>query len=216
MIMRVDLGATVRTSDGESVGHVHRAVINPYTSEVSEFVITTAGRFGHDVLVPRERLEASTRDGDELVLDLTHGEFRALPKYTPADYTEPVAGWLPPVEYGYPATGWLFPASHDWRKELADQDVLPEKEPEHWPDIQKGAVVRDRDGHEVGRVDEVLLDNDTGRLHGFLIRAGNALQTRLGGGKAHLIPVSDVVAFGTDEVVLRLDRQQIRQSSDAD
>jgi sporulation protein YlmC with PRC-barrel domain len=207
--MRVDLGAKVRTSDGESVGRVHRAVINPYTNQVSEFVITTAGRFGHDVLVARERLEAATRDGDEVVVDLTSAEFKSLPRCTPEEYTGPAPGWLPPVEYGYPATGWLFPASYDWRKELADQDILPEKEPERWPEIQKGAVVRDRNGHDVGRVDELVLDTDTGRLEGFVIRAGGAIQTFLGGGDTHLIGVSDVVEYGRDEVILRLDRQQI-------
>jgi sporulation protein YlmC with PRC-barrel domain len=212
--MRVDLGANVRTSDGESAGRVHRAIINPYTSQVTEFVISTAGVFGHDVLVPRERLEASTREGNEIVLDLTGDELKALQKYTPADYTEPDPGWLSPVEYGYPATGYLFPASTDWRQELDNQDILPEKDPEVWPDLKKGAVVRDRNGHDIGRVDEIWLDDDTGQLERFVIRAGGAIQTFLGGGETRVIDVSDVVGISTDQVVLRLDRQELAGHSD--
>jgi sporulation protein YlmC with PRC-barrel domain len=211
--MRVDLGAKVRTSDGEAAGRVHRVVINPYTSEVSQFVITTAGWHAHDVLIPRERLETSTQDGDEVILGLTGDELKALPKYTPEDYRGPAGGWVPPAESAYPASAWLFPASYDLRKELAEQDILPEKDPEHWPDIHKGAVVRDPDGHEVGRVDQVVLDNDTGRLQGFVIRAGGAIRTFLGGGDRLTVAVSDVAAVGTDLVVLRLTRQQLAGSS---
>jgi sporulation protein YlmC with PRC-barrel domain len=210
--MHVDLGAKVRTADGESAGRVHRAVINPYTNQVTEFLIRTTGWHTHDVLVPRERLEAATRDGDEVVLDLTSAELKALPKYTPENYAEPAAGWLPPDESQYPASGWLFPASYDLQKELAEQDILPEKDPEHWPDIKKGAVVRDPDGHEVGRVDQVVLDNDTGRLQGFVIRAGGAIQTFLGGGATHMVRISDVAAVSTDEVALRLTRQQLTEA----
>jgi sporulation protein YlmC with PRC-barrel domain len=204
--MRVDLGAKVRTSDGESAGRVHRVVINPYTNEVSEFVISTAGWHSHDVLVSRARLEASRREGDEVILDLTGDELKAVPKYTPEDYSGPARGWVPPAESAYPASSWLFPASYDLRKELADQDILPEKDPEHWPEIKKGAVVRDPDGHEIGRVDEVVLDSDTGQLQGFVIRAGAAVQTFLGGGDRLTVDVSDVEAIGTDQVILRLTR----------
>jgi hypothetical protein len=91
-MIRVDLGAKVRTSDGAVAGHIHRAVINPYTDEISQFVITTAGRGAHDVLVPRERLEAATQDGDEVVLDLTQSEWGMLPKYTPSEHTQLLAG----------------------------------------------------------------------------------------------------------------------------
>jgi sporulation protein YlmC with PRC-barrel domain len=211
--MQVDLGAKVRTSDGESAGRVHRVVINPYTNEVSEFVISTAGWHAHDVLVPRQRLEASTQDGDEVILDLTGAELKALPKYTAEDYTEPARGWVPPAESAYPASAWLFPASYDLRKELAEQDILPEKDPEHWPDIQKGAVVRDPAGHDVGRVVQVILDNETGRLQGFVIRAGGAIRTFMGGGDKLTVDVSDVTAVGTDQVVLRLTRQQLSGTS---
>jgi sporulation protein YlmC with PRC-barrel domain len=110
----------------------------------------------------------------------------------------------------------LFPASYDLRKELAEQDILPEKDPEHWPDIKKGAVVRDPDGHEVGRVDQVILDNDTGRLQGFVIRAGGAIRTFMGGGDVVTVAASDVMGVGTDQVVLRLTRHQLSGTSGSD
>jgi sporulation protein YlmC with PRC-barrel domain len=211
--MRVDLDARVRTSDGEAAGRVHRVVINPYTNDVSEFVISTAGWHSHDVLISRERLEASAQDGNEVILDLTGDQLKALPKYTPEHYTGPARGWVPPAESAYPASAWLFPASYDVRKELAEQDILPEKDPEHWPDIKKGAVVCDRDGHEVGRVGQVVLDDDTRKLRAFVIHAGGAIRTFMGGGDKLTVGVSDVDEVTTDQVVLRLTRHQLAGTS---
>src|SRR3712207_1810344 len=112
--MRVDLDAKVRTSDGEAAGSVQRAIIDPRANEVTDFVISTGGLFGHDVLVPRERLESATRDGDTISLDLTKDELRALPEYAPADYTVPATGWVPPAAYAYPVGGFLWPIGFDW------------------------------------------------------------------------------------------------------
>src|SRR5436190_16548338 len=153
-MMRVDLNAKVRTRDGEAAGSVNRAIIDPDADQVSEFVVSTGGLFGYDVLVPRERLEASSRDGDAIRLDLTKEELKNLPRYMPADYMVPATGWVAPVGYGYPATGFLWPAGY-----------LPTEEPttprgpgggegagKQWPAVEKGTVVRDRSGAEIGGV----------------------------------------------------------------
>ena len=54
--MRVDLHASVRTHDGDDVGHVARAIVDPDSKEVSDFVVNTGSFLGRDVLVPRERV----------------------------------------------------------------------------------------------------------------------------------------------------------------
>jgi hypothetical protein len=38
--------------------------VDPRANEVTDFVISASGLFGHDVLVPREHLEAAIREGD--------------------------------------------------------------------------------------------------------------------------------------------------------
>ncbi len=50
---RVNLNAEVRTRDGERVGHVERAIVDPLAHEISDFVISTGGFLGYDMLVPR-------------------------------------------------------------------------------------------------------------------------------------------------------------------
>jgi hypothetical protein len=75
-------------------------------------------------------------------------------------------------------------------------------------------VVRDRHGHQVGRIEELLFDNDTAILQGFVVRAGGAMQTFLRGGHTRLVVVSDVEEAGTDKVVLRLNKQELTGTSD--
>src|SRR5687767_13862924 len=115
--MRVDLDAKVQTRDGEAVGSVQRAVIDPQANEVSDFVISTGGLFGHDVLVPRERLEASSREGDAIRLDLTKDELKRMPVYAPADYTVPATGWIPPAIYGYPLGAFRWPVGSEYSQQ---------------------------------------------------------------------------------------------------
>src|SRR5688572_4731307 len=118
--MRVDLDAKVRTRDGKAAGKVERAVVDPDANEVSDFVISTGGLFGHDVLVPREHLEASNRDGDAIVLDLTRDELKAMPAHVAADYTVPATGWIPPDAYPYPTSAFLWPAGYVYLGQAAN------------------------------------------------------------------------------------------------
>jgi hypothetical protein len=60
--MRVDLDAKVKTRDGHDAGAVQRAVIDPRADNVSDFVISTGGLLGYDVLV-RSQLPKCQRPG---------------------------------------------------------------------------------------------------------------------------------------------------------
>jgi sporulation protein YlmC with PRC-barrel domain len=42
--------------------------------------------------------------------------------------------------------------------------------------VDKGAIVMDRDGDHVGVVGDVLLDGQTSRLEGFVLRVGGPLR----------------------------------------
>ncbi|MDP9226081.1 MAG: PRC-barrel domain-containing protein [Chloroflexota bacterium] len=212
--MRVDLDAKVRTRDGKAAGSVQRAIIDPMANEVSDFVISTGGLFGHDVIVPHSRLEAAVHDGDTIRLDLTRDELKEMPEYAPADYTVPAAGWVPPVGYGYPLGGFLWPAGYAWPEQSATGRGRGEGEGELWPAIDKGTVVRDRAGDEVGVVEDLRFDRDSGRLQGLIVRAGGTIQTFFGGGDTREIEMSQVERVGEGNVYLRLDRNQVTRVPD--
>ena len=59
--MRVDLDAKVRASDGEEIGSVDRAIVDPHTNEVTHIVVRTGAIFGRDIVVPREDSSAPAR-----------------------------------------------------------------------------------------------------------------------------------------------------------
>jgi len=64
--MRVDLDAKVRARDGDEIGSVDRAIVDPHTEEVTSFVVSTGAIFGRDVVVARGDLEQATDDGDAI------------------------------------------------------------------------------------------------------------------------------------------------------
>ena len=120
--MPIDHGAKVRTRDGHQAGHVKHAIWDQNGKKISEYVITTGGLLGHDVIVSPELLERAARDGNEIVLNITKHELDELAHYESADYTTPPADWVAPSVHGFPTGGYLWP--------VAESDIPPEeKEP---------------------------------------------------------------------------------------
>jgi hypothetical protein len=109
--MPIDHGAKVRTKDGHQAGHVKHAIWDANGKRITEYVITTGGLLGHDVIVSPELLERSARDGNEIVLNITKHELDELAHYESDDYTVPPVDWVAPTVSGFPAGGHLFPAT---------------------------------------------------------------------------------------------------------
>jgi uncharacterized protein YrrD len=188
--MRIDLHAVVLTRDGESAGHVQHAVIDPNTNEVSEFVVSTGGLLGKDVLVPRAVVDEASAEGDVLRLRLDRHELERYPVYQPTDYGAPPVGWVPPPSTTFPYAGFLWPvtglptdvsstAREPWQ---APRDVL----------IEKGSVVIDCTGVEAGVVEDIVVQAGGNRLEALDVRLGGALRT--------LLPVGEVIRLGIELV----------------
>src|SRR5205814_5596960 len=75
--MRLDLHARVLTRDGEPVGNLDRAIVDPRTNEVTDFVVSTGGFFGKDVIVPHEDIDQASAEGDALRLRLDQADLRS-------------------------------------------------------------------------------------------------------------------------------------------
>lgn len=184
--MRIQMDARIRTQDGHDAGRVRRAVIDPATNEVREFVVSTGGLLGHDVVVSRDVLEQATAEGDVLVVALSKDELGSLDRYDEKAYAPPPYGWMAPASYSYPTAAFLLPVD-------ATAGPAFDDAPRRRPSIKEGMSVRDSAGNEVGTVKELRLDDMTGELRSVLLRSGE--ETReitpdefdLSGDELHLI-----------------------------
>lgn len=217
--MRVDLDAKVVARDGEELGSVDRAIFDPRANEVTHFAIGTGGLFGFDVLVPVSAIEAARRDGDAIRLDLTKDEVERLPPYVPVNYSTPPPGWTYTGAYGFgayggyvwpmagfPVTGHIPPESYP--PERRERQEAAAREPVE-PSIGKGAIVYDRDGEDVGVVDDVRIDATSGELLGVVVRVGGFIRTLIGGGDSVSIGGAAIGSVGHGAVYLRVSKEEI-------
>src|SRR5215212_9085246 len=127
--MRLNLDATVRASDGEDVGNVDRAVVDPHTNEVTHIVLRTGTIFGRDIMIPREDLERGSLDGETIQLDLTKDELERFPDFLIEQYSAPPPAWVAPAGYGFPASGYAWPIAMDPMTGTVPM-VLPDEDPD--------------------------------------------------------------------------------------
>lgn len=184
--MRIHLGASVKTKDGHRAGKVTKVVWDPDRNEVREFVVSTGGLLGHDVIVSREVLERAAATGDELVVDMTKDELDQMDHYDERAYAPPPYGWLVPAESAYGADAFLFPT-------VADEPRATNTAEPRRPMIRKGMSVKDAAGQKIGTVEELRIDDMTGELRAIVVGQGDADERRLE------IP-TDHLDVGADEV----------------
>ena len=218
--MRVDLHARLISRDGHDVGSIERAIVDPATNQISEFVINTGGLFGRDLLLPRAEVERATPDGDRLQLGLAKEELDRLPSFVAANFVPPPAGWAAPVGDPFGAAGYLWPAAYPLPAPYADAGAgaaafaaapgQPDR-PITDPTLARGDLVLDRDGHEVGVVDDVAFDPATGRLTGFVLRVGGALTTLFGGGETIQVGREQLDRVEEGRVRLNVDGEALRR-----
>jgi sporulation protein YlmC with PRC-barrel domain len=153
--MKVVIGARVRTRDGHEVGEVHRVVVDLEDRAVTAVVVLRGRLLSRDVLVPLDFIDRS--DGRELVLRLDADRLDELPDFAYNEFLAPPPAWT--LAGPYPDGSVYVPVRQ--RKRLG----------QHHIDVVPGTRVLASDG-EIGRVDEVEFEPDTGELDAFWVRAG--------------------------------------------
>lgn len=216
--MRIDLHATVRSHDGEDIGTLERAVVDPHTNEVTDFVVRTGAFFGRDIMVPREDLERAAEDGEAIRLTLTKDELEKLPDYVPERYGAPPPTWMAPSGYGFPAGDYVWPLAYDPMLGPTPMpmpiDTIGTEEPD-LVTLNKGALVFDNHGDDIGVVDEMRFNEQTGRVEGFVLRVGGALRTLFGGGDTLEVSRYQIESVGESTVRLRLAKEEIEAAAHA-
>jgi sporulation protein YlmC with PRC-barrel domain len=219
--MRVDLDAKVRARDGEEIGSVDRAIVDPQTNEVTHIVVGTGAIFGRDIVVPREDIERASQDGDTIQLDLTRDDLERFPDFVPEQYGAPPPTWVAPAGYGFPAGSYAWPIAMDPMvgpgPMVVPEELVDDTEVEE-PDqvtLMKGALVLDRHDDDIGVVDDLRFDAETGQLQGFVLRVGGALRTLFGGGDTVEVSRYQIESVGESMVKLKLAKEEVEAAAEA-
>jgi uncharacterized protein YrrD len=199
--MRIDLKAKIKTADGHEAGNIRRVLIDPATEKVTGFVVSTGRLLGHEVIIGEDALSGATGSGDAITLTLTKEELDTQPTFEETDYVLPPSGWsAPTLGYAVPPDAFLLPVTA----------MPPETRDEPGrPAIKKGDTVKDRDGDVVGVVEEIRLNESTGDLVSFIVKAGAGLERLFGTGKVAEVSRDDVLRIVDGEVRIGLDKEEI-------
>jgi len=81
--------------------------------------------------------------------------------------------------------------------------------------LNKGAVVMDKHGDDIGVIDDVRFDARTGQLEGFVLRVGGALRTMFGGGDTLELSRREIDRVGESVVYLRLGKDEVEAAAHA-
>lgn len=224
VVVRISLNAMVRTHDGRDLGRLEGAVVNPETNEVEDFAVASSGIFGRDLLIPRQIVETAAEDGSAIRIRLSREEVERLPSYIPASYIPPPPEFTASGLYQMPRSAYMWPAAFRgggtaWESGAGPNDLGPYggmetaiKEVEDQRlSIGKGAHVFDLHGKHVGVVGDVLFDQRSGKISGFVLRVGPEEMSVVGLGKPVQIDVDKVGRVHPEGVYLTASTEEIQR-----
>jgi uncharacterized protein YrrD len=154
--MKIVIGTRVRTRDRHVVGEVHRVVVDLQDRAVTAIVVLKGRVLTRDILVPLDFIDDA--DQHQVVLRVDRDRLDELPEFVFTEFLAPPPAWT--LAGPYPDGTVYVPVRQ--RKRLG----------EHHIDLAPGTPVFASDG-QVGHVDQVELEPDSGELDAFWVRAGH-------------------------------------------
>jgi len=191
--MEIPLNVEVHCTDGRCGRSTH-VVLNPATEQITHIVVKEKQPSRVERLVPVILIRDTA--AEVIVLDCTLEEFSALEPFNQTDF---VYGDL--LHHASdPSLTLLWPYAVP-AKRVVDEKTRPI--PPGELAVRRGARVEATDGR-VGRVDEFLVDPDSGYITHLCLREGS-----LRGGKVVCIPVSGISEIKEKIVHLSMDKESI-------
>jgi len=213
----IELGATVRSADGEDVGTIDQLVVDAHTQTIESFILRT-GRFqNHDAIVPIETIAREDAD-HTLHLAFTAAQVRAMPEFEQQNFV--VAENTEQTEWRYliptgqgggavlpthgttsgggaqvydPAGDGLFGI-----EDPTDETVMTESSIGVWDyRVGTGTKVVSRDDHTIGTLHTVEIDAD-GKPQGIVVATGLTHRNH------RAIPIVQVHSANAEQIVLTL------------
>ena len=191
--MEFPLGVKVYCSDGRC-GRSSHIILNPATERVTHLVVREKRPSRVERLVPTVLVNKTAVK--VILLECTLEEFAAL---EPFNQTEFVYGDLPHYATD-PSLTLLWPYAVP-AKRVVDEKIRPI--PPGELAVRRGARVEATDGR-VGRVDEFVVEPDTGYITHLCLREG-----RLWGDKRVCVPIADIDRIQEKVVHLKVDKETL-------
>jgi uncharacterized membrane protein len=199
------IGAPVACSDGVAGISTH-VIVNPLTRAIASVVVKESEGGGVERVVPVARVASSTAEG--IQLDCTRAELAVMQPFVEREYTTGLTQRTAPISTGpggglSAATFYMPYGLTTSASTTSEVDRL--NIPEGMLAINRGMKVKALDG-EVGEVDELLVNPESGQVTHFVLREGNVF-----GKKELALPLSAVDGVDDDTVRLKLDKDAVRQ-----
>ena len=203
MTIEIELGARLRSAQGDDLVVVRQFVVSPSTSDITHVIIEKGVFFPEDRVVPVDTM--SHVEGGQVVLKADIDP-SALPRFTPGDYA-PVedTGRMAPagtaIAWRYPTSlGAAFPAYPVYPIPPVDIAEAPVQHSLTRAQLPPGEVIDAKtpvvsiEGEDIGKVAEVEID-DQGHLSHLVVDLGLLNGERV-------LPAHWVESIGSDAVRL--------------
>lgn len=170
-----EIGTQVHCRDGQC-GKLHKVVLDPHTQRVTDLIVERGFLLTMDRVVPLNIVEQATRE--QVTLSISSQELSEYPEYRMLEFEEPA----PEVKAGHYDrrdvrcwVGRYRMACHEPVLPMVRRQLHKGVSPNRAV-IERGMPVRNisgRDGgSEIGQVDHLLVDPDSGEVSHLVIRKG--------------------------------------------
>jgi uncharacterized protein YrrD len=209
-MLEINIGAAIENR-GQEIGRVERVVLDRNSYEATHLVVKQGGLLNsRHVLMPFDWVTGS--EHDRVLIDRGEDEIEELPNFEMQHYLR--LDQLEEEHVEHPRSS-IKPS--DWINYVVPFVANAFGEPYHPPGVvvtdqllsnsesavNRGLPVESSDGHKVGEVHEVLLNETDWRLSGIVITRGFILKHPM------RVPADWVSSIGRDRIALNRSRQQL-------
>jgi uncharacterized protein YrrD len=161
----------VRCQDGQC-GKLHKVILDPHTQRVTDLIVERGFLLTTDRVLPLDLVDQATRES--VTLSISSQELSEYPEYRGVEFEEPApesrAGDYDWRDVRYWVGGYrmacqqpVVPMVH----RQMHKGVLPDRAV-----IERGTPVWKTDGNEIGKVDHLLVDPESGEVSHLVMRKG--------------------------------------------
>ena len=198
-------GSPVLDRHGEHLGSLKHVIIDPNTKEVAEIVVDESGMLGRSVVISIGAVDSAEHEG--IRLELAKDQVATLPDFETTRYLTPDTDSEFSSDYGQSAlmANEMMPVgAASGMQGVAYTPIVETTDsiPEGDVDLKPGMEVWATDG-KVGSIRDVLVDEQTRRMKGFVIQEGFLFH------KDVEVALDQVATFGPDRVTLKVAKAEL-------
>lgn len=188
-------GTIVYTAEGKKAGNLRRVVIDPESKAVTHIVVERGFLFKNDKVIDVAKVAETSED--RVALNCTVDELKEMSPLDIEHYV-PLSGTAGGGQYD-PLPGGVYSNSAPDRMIKETLRTIPEQ----LVALKEGARVTSSDDKQVGNIEHLFTEPETGKVTHFIISQGSLSKARKS------IPYDWVKMISDDEVSLTVEAQQV-------